>query len=146
MKQAAIGDTVRVHYRGTLDDGSEFDNSNARDPIEFTLGTGHIIPGLETELVGMAIGDEKTVKIEPDDAYGPADPKLVHVVQRGRIPAEINLQIGTVLQASDKTGERVRLHVVQFDDDKVTLDGNHPLAGKALTFELRLVDVVAATD
>jgi len=139
MRQVTNGDTVRVHYTGTFDDGSQFDSSAGRDPIEVTVGTGQVIPGFENALVGMAEGDAKSVTLEPEHAYGDADDRLVQVVERSRIPADINLGVGDVLQASDSAGNPMRLTVVEFDDDSVTLDANHPLAGKSLTFELQLV-------
>jgi len=142
MKQAANGDKVRVHYTGTFTDGSQFDSSAGREPLEVTLGTGQVIPGFENAIVGMAEGDSKSVTLEPEDAYGPADARLVQVVERARIPAEIELSVGGILQASDPDGNQMRLTVVSFDDDNVTLDANHPLAGKALTFDLQLVGFV----
>lgn len=142
MRQATTGDTVHVHYRGTLDDGSEFDNSAGREPIEVTIGNGQIIPGFENALMGMAEGDTKSVTLPPEDAYGPTDPGLVHVVERDRIPDEVDLAVGAVLQAADASGNQIRLQVVEFSDDNVTLDANHPLAGKALTFELQLVGFI----
>ena len=142
MRQAAMGDTVRVHYVGTLADGTEFDSSAGRDPMELTIGSGQVIPGFENALVGMAEGDTKNVTLEPDDAYGPQVPQLVHVVERARLPAEIELEVGKVLQASDPSGNQIHLHVVELSDEDVTLDANHPLAGMALTFELQLVGFV----
>ena len=142
MRQATTGDTVHVHYRGTLDDGSEFDNSAGREPIEVTIGNGQVIPGFENALMGMAEGDTKSVTLAPEDAYGPTNPDLVHVVERDRIPDEVDLAVGAVLQAADASGNEIRLQVVEFSDDNVTLDANHPLAGKALTFELQLVGFI----
>lgn len=142
MRQATTGDTVHVHYRGTLDDGSEFDNSAGREPIEVTIGNGQVIPGFENALMGMAEGDTKSVTLAPEDAYGPTNPDLVHVVERDRIPDEVDLAVGAVLQAADANGNQIRLQVVEFSDDNVTLDANHPLAGKALTFELQLVGFI----
>ena len=139
-KQAANGDTVRVHYTGTLADGTEFDTSVGRDPIEFTLGGGMVIPGFESALMGMAPGESKSVTLEPIDAYGPHDANLVQVVERSRIPDEIDLQVGTGLQTSDGGGNTIRLTVIALDDDNVTVDANHPLAGKSLTFALELVE------
>ena len=144
MRQVTNGDTVRVHYTGTFADGSQFDSSVGRDPIEVTIGTGQVIPGFENALVGMAEGDAKSVTVEPEHAYGDPDDRLVQVVERTRIPADINLDVGDVLQASDSAGNPMRLTVVEFDDDSVTLDANHPLAGKALTFDLQLVGFVGA--
>jgi peptidylprolyl isomerase len=144
MKQVANGDTVRVHYTGTFADGSEFDSSVGREPIEVTIGTGQVIPGFENALVGMAEGDAKSVTLEPEHAYGEPDDQLVQVVERTRIPAEVNLVVGSVLEASDSAGNQMRLTVVEFDNDNVTLDANHPLAGKALTFDLQLVGFVGS--
>ena len=141
-RQAANGDTVRVHYTGTLADGTEFDSSVGRDPIELTLGGGMVIPGFENALLGMTPGDNKSVTLEPVDAYGPHDARLVQEVERERIPEEIDLQLGTGLQTSDSSGNTIRLTVVALDDHKVTVDANHPLAGKALTFDLELVEFV----
>ena len=142
MRQATIGDTVRVHYTGTLANGTQFDSSTEREPIELTLGQGQVIPGFENALVGMAEGDLKTVTLDPEDAYGSHNPQFVQTVERGRIPAEIDLDVGTVLQASDASGNPMRLLVVELNDENVTLDANHVLAGKALTFELQLVGFI----
>lgn len=142
MRQAAIGDTVRVHYVGTLADGTEFDRSAEGSPVEFTLGGGQAITGFENALLGMVEGDKKSVTLEPETAYGPHDDQLVHVVERGDIPAEIDLEVGAALQAENASGQQVRLQVVELDADNVTLDANHPLAGKALTFGLELVGFV----
>lgn len=143
MKQAASGDTVRVHYTGTLADGTQFDTSAERGPIEVTLGGGQVVPGFENAIMGMAEGETKNVTLEPNDAYGQRDPQLVHVVERERLPAEIDLQIGSTLQASDGEGNQMRLVVVEVAEENVTMDANHPLAGQALTFELTLVEFVA---
>ena len=142
MRQAQTGDTVRLHYRGTLADGTEFDSSAGRDPVEVTIGGGRIIQGLEDALIGMAEGDTKDVTLEPDSAYGQQDPDLIHVVERARIPAEIELDLGVVISATDPSGGEIRMQVVDLDDDNVTLDANHPLAGRALTFQLNLVAFV----
>jgi peptidylprolyl isomerase len=143
MTQASKGDTVRVHYTGTLDNGSEFDSSDGRDPLEFTLGEGRVIPGFESAVDGMAVGDSKTVTIPAAEAYGDHDPQLIHRVARDQVPDEIDLQIGLELQAQDQSGNPIRFSVAEFDDSTVTLDANHPLAGKDLTFKLELVDVKA---
>lgn len=143
MRQANTGDTVRVHYMGTLADGTEFDNSAERGPIELTIGTGQVIAGFEDALLGMSEGDTKNVTLQPEDAYGSHDPELVQVVERTRIPEEIELQVGKALQATDPNGQQIRFEVVEFDAESVTLDANHPLAGRALTFELKLVGFVA---
>lgn len=142
MKQAETGDTIQVHYVGTLADGTQFDSSKERGPLQVTIGSGQVIPGFENALVGMAEGDTKSVTLEPDEAYGQRDPALVHTVERTRIPSEVDLQVGAELQAADQAGNVVRLVVLEIEDDSVTLDANHTLAGLALTFELELVGFV----
>ncbi|MAN81540.1 MAG: peptidylprolyl isomerase [Rhodospirillaceae bacterium] len=141
MKQATAGDTVRVHYTGTLEDGSTFDTSKDRDPMEVNLGSGQILSGVEDALIGMAEGDTKKVTLAPDDAFGDRNPELVQNVGRSTIPAEIPLEVGAVLEATNEAGNPMHLVVVSFDDEEVTLDANHPLAGKALTFDLTLVSI-----
>jgi peptidylprolyl isomerase len=143
MRQVTSGDTVNVHYRGTLDDGSEFDSSAGRDPLQFTVGSGQVIPGFDNALMGMAAGETKTVTIPPEEAYGQANPGMVHEVPRGEIPAEIPVHVGAMLSASDGQGNQMQLTVVAATDETVTLDANHPLAGKALTFELTLDSIAA---
>lgn len=142
MRQATTGDTVRVHYTGTLDDGSVFDSSADRAPLEVTIGSGQVIPGFEEALVGMEEGGTKSITLEPEDAYGPRNPQLIHTVERARIPPEINLDVGIAIQAQDSGGNQIHFTVVELDDENVTLDANHPLAGKALTFAVELVGFV----
>jgi len=142
MRQAKSGDTVRVHYTGTLGDGTQFDSSAERGPIEVSLGVGQVVPGFENAVMGMAEGESKTVTLDPKDAYGQRDSQLVHVVERERLPAEIEIHVGATLQASDGEGNQMRLVVVEFDEANVTMDANHPLAGQALTFDLTLVEFV----
>ena len=143
MSAAKAGDTVRIHYRGTLDDGSEFDSSAGRDPLEFTLGGGQVIPGFDNAVTGMTVGESKTVTIPPEEAYGEKNPGMVHEVPRAEIPANIPLHEGAMLSASDGQGRQMQLTVVEANDETVKLDANHPLAGKALTFE-RTLDSIAA--
>lgn len=142
MSKAVQGDTVKVHYRGTLDDGSEFDSSHDRGPLTVTIGGGEVITGFEEALVGMAPGDNKTVTLDAENAYGAHRTEMVQQIERARIPAEIELEVGSVLQATAPDGQVVRLTVKEFDDQTVTLDANHPLAGKDLTFDLQLVEIV----
>lgn len=140
MTQAKSGDTVKVHYTGTLDDGTEFDSSAGREPLEVTLGTGQVIPGFEQALEGMAVGDKKTVHIPVEDAYGEAHAELVQEIPRDQIPAEIELEMGLQLQAEGPNGPFVVV-VTDLAEETVTLDGNHPLAGKALNFDLELTEI-----
>lgn len=141
MTQVKSGDTVRIHYTGTLTDGSTFDSSEGRDPLEFTVGSGQIIPGLDTALPGMAVGDKKTVNVACDEAYGPLNPDMRQAVPREGIPPEIPLEIGTMLQMQTPQGQVVPVTVVELGEEEVTLDANHPLAGKDLIFDIELVEI-----
>lgn len=140
MTQAKNGDTVMVHYTGTLDDGTQFDSSVGGEPLEVTLGEGGVIPGFEQALEGMAVGDKKTVNIPVEEAYGEAHSELVQEIPRDQIPAEIELEVGIQLQAEGPQGPFV-VTVTDVADETVTLDGNHPLAGKALNFDLELAEI-----
>lgn len=145
MAQAAKrGDTVHVHYRGTLDDGTEFDSSEGAEPISFTLGSGEVIPGFETALEGMSVGDRKTERIEAGNAYGERRDDLVFKVGRDQIPPNSDVELGDQLQIGFPDGSNAVVQVTALDDQTVTLDANHPLAGKALNFDLELVKIDAA--
>ncbi|WP_428651470.1 FKBP-type peptidyl-prolyl cis-trans isomerase [Roseibium sp.] len=141
MTEAKSGDTVRLHYKGTLDDGSVFDSSEGREPLEFTVGSGQIIPGLDRAIPGMKVGDEKTVRIDAEDAYGPHNPAAKQAVPRTHIPETVPLSIGLQLQAQTENGQMMTVTVVEISDEEVILDANHPLAGKALTFEIQLTGI-----
>lgn len=144
MTQVKTGDTVRIHYTGTLETGETFDTSSGRDPLEFVVGSGQIIPGLDKALPGMAIGESKTVAVPCAEAYGETNPEARQDVPRDSIPAEIPVDPGTQLQMQTQTGQVIPVTVVEVTDEVVVLDANHPLAGKDLTFQIELVDVVAA--
>ncbi|THD73001.1 peptidylprolyl isomerase [Thalassobius vesicularis] len=141
MTQVKPGDKVRLHYTGTLEDGSQFDSSAGRDPLEFTVGSGQIIPGLDREIPGMVVGDKKTVVIAPADAYGESHPDAIQAIPRSNVPAEIPLELGLQLQMQSPSGQIVPVTVVGITEEEVTLDANHPLAGKALTFAIELVSI-----
>ena len=142
MRQAKMGDTVRVHYTGTLSDGTEFDSSPEHEPLELTIGSGQVICGIETALVGMSAGETKNTILQPKEAYGTHDPQNVHSVERDGIPDEVELEIGTVFEAEDSIGNQVHLQVLEFSNRRVTFDANHPLAGRTITIELNLVEFV----
>ena len=142
MSEAKSGDTVRIHYTGTLADGSTFDSSEGRDPLEFKLGSGQVIPGFDKAVTGMSVGDEKTVEIPAADAYGPEDANAKQSFPRDKIPNDIPLEIGTRLQLSGPQGQPIMVTVSEVTDEAVILDANHPLAGKDLTFKLALVEIV----
>lgn len=133
------GQCVRVNYRGTLKDGTEFDSSYDRQPLEFTVGEGQVIPGFEDAVEGMAVGERKTVTVQPNDAYGPHHDEAVQEVPRGIFTQEPHPGDVVTLVAPD--GTEVMATVVEILPEQVTLDFNHPLAGEALTFELELMAV-----
>ncbi len=141
MTQAKIGDIVTVHYTGTLDDGTQFDASQEGEPFTVTLGQGEVIPSFEKGLEGMYIGDKKSIRIEAVDAYGEFHEGLVNELDRSEIKLDQELQIGMEIQASTQDGNTFMLAIKEFNGNKVTLDGNHPLAGQALNFDLELVDI-----
>ena len=140
--QATTGDTVLFHYTGSLRDGTVFDSSSGRDPLRVTLGSGQVIRGVDDALTGMAPGQEKTVTIAAEEAYGPHRPELLHEVERAAIPPEVDLEIGQQLEGRDTSGQSLRLTVVDVADNMVTLDANHPMAGQDLRFDLQLVEIV----
>ncbi len=141
MNQAQSGNTVKVHYTGTFTDGTEFDSSRGRDPLQFTLGNGNVIPGFETAITGMSTGESKTVTIPFTEGYGAHSEEMVQDVPRSAIPDDIELEAGMVLNAQGPEGQTLSFTLVEFDDSQVKLDGNHPLAGKDLTFTLELVEI-----
>lgn len=141
MPQAKEGDTVRVHYRGKLQDGTEFDSSFERDPLEFTIGQGQLIPGFEEAVVGMEPGETKASHIPHDKAYGERRDDMVLEVAKEQIPENIEVEIGQQLQIQQPDGQAVPVTVADVSDETVTLDANHPLAGKDLMFELELVEI-----
>ncbi len=141
MTQAERGDTVRVHYTGTLAGGEQFDSSAGRDPLEFTLGDGMVIPGFESAVTGMTVGESKTFDIPSDQAYGPRRDEMVMQVDRNQFPDHIDPEVGQQLQMQQGNQAFV-VTVAEVNDDAVTLDGNHPLAGQDLTFTIELVEIV----
>lgn len=141
MAQAKYGDTVKVHYTGKLDDGTVFDTSANRDPLQFTIGDGHIIPGFEHAVVGISPGESRTTKIPADEAYGPYHEEMVMVIDRNQLPADLKPTVGVRLQMSRENGQRAIVTVTDVSESTVTLDANHPLAGEDLTFDIQLVEI-----
>ena len=140
MKKAQSGDTVQVHYTGKLPDGTVFDSSVERDePMEFTLGQGKLIAGFESTVDGMAIGDKETVNIPAVDAYGEPKPELIIKLPHDRFPEDVKPEVGHRLQLNQPDGRVFEVKITGIEDDGVTLDANHPLAGKELTFEIELM-------
>lgn len=142
MAQAKKGDTVKVHYTGRLEGGEEFDTSRDGDPLEFTLGEQMLIAGFENAVVGMTPGETKSVVIDSEGAYGPWLDELQQVIPRDQLPADAELEVGLQLQAQTEDNESIVLTITAFDDETVTLDANHPLAGMDLTFDLELVEIL----
>lgn len=145
MSQVKSGDTVAIHYTGTLTDGTTFDSSDGRDPLEFQVGSGQIIPGLDKAIPGMEVGEKKTVEIPCAEAYGEVNPANRQAIPREQIPADIPLEMGLTLQMQSPDGDQaIPVTVVDLNDAEVTLDANHMLAGKDLTFDIELVEIKAA--
>jgi peptidylprolyl isomerase len=142
MAQAKKGDIVKVHYTGKLDNGTVFDSSADREPLEFTIGQGQLIADFEGAVVDMEPGDTKTVKIPCDNAYGPHREDMLMVVDRTQFPEGLEPKIDQKLQVKHADGEDSVVTVVDISGDNVTLDANHPLAGKDLTFEIQLTEIV----
>jgi FKBP-type peptidyl-prolyl cis-trans isomerase 2 len=144
MAEVKAGDTVHLHYTGTLLDGSTFDSSEGRDPLQFVVGSGQIIPGLDVAIPGMKVGDKKIVKIDADDAYGQTNLEMRQAVPREGIPADIPLEVGTQLQMQTPDGQAMPVTIVEVDEATITLDANHALAGKDLQFDIELMKIDAA--
>lgn len=141
MAVAKKGDTVKVHYTGTLDDGTTFDTSTNRDPLQFTIGSGQVIPGFEQAVIGMNAGESKTVNIPSDEAYGQYYAELVMAVDKNQLPDDLNPEVGQQLEVRRTDGKTIIVTVTEISASQVTLDANHPLAGKDLTFNILLVNI-----
>jgi peptidylprolyl isomerase len=141
MVQAKPGDTVKIHYTGKLDDGTVFDSSVNREPLEFTLSGGQVIPGFDEAVLGMSPGESKTQKIPMDQAYGPHRDEMVLEISRQQIPPELEPEVGQQLQVQQENGQTIPVFVTEVTESNVTLDANHPLAGEDLTFDIQLVEI-----
>ncbi|MBW1740581.1 MAG: peptidylprolyl isomerase [Deltaproteobacteria bacterium] len=142
MAQARNGDTVKVHYTGKFEDGAVFDSSSNRDPMQFVIGEGRLIPGFEKAIVGMSPGESKSVTLLPEEAYGPHHEQMVQVIDRKQVPSNLKLEVGQQLEVRRPDGQITLLMVTDVSDSSVTLDANHPLAGKNLIFDIELVEIV----
>ena len=141
MTQAKNGDTVKVHYTGKLDNGTVFDSSADREPLEFTIGEGQLIADFEQAVIDMNPGESKTIKIPCDNAYGPHREEMLMVVDRSQFPGDLEPKIDQKLQVRHPDGEESVVTVVDVNEANVTLDANHPLVGKDLTFEIQLTQI-----
>jgi peptidylprolyl isomerase len=133
------GKVVAVHYTGKLTDGVTFDSSEGRDPLKFQVGSGQIIPGFENAILGKNVGDRVTINISPDEAYGQVREDLIVKVSMNQMPGEV--QVGQSLQAQADNGQSVNVIIKEVNEDHVIIDGNHPLAGKELVFDIEVVEV-----
>lgn len=141
MSKAKDGDTVKVHYTGTLENGEVFDTSKEREPLEFQLGQGQLIPGFEKAVIGMGEGDSTTVDIPSDEAYGEVRDDLIINVPKDQLPDDVEPQIGMQLQVNQQNGQPIPVRITEIKDEELVLDANHPLAGKDLKFEIKLLEV-----
>ena len=141
MAQAKTGDVVKVHYTGKLDDGTVFDSSDGREPLQFKIGEGQLIADFEQAVVGMNPGDSKTVQIATDNAYGPRHEEMVIEIDRKDLPENLDPKVDQKLQVRQNEGQEFVVMVTAVTETSVTLDGNHPLAGKDLTFDIQLSEI-----
>ncbi len=144
MTEVKSGDVVRIHFTGKLEDGTEFGSSAGQEPLELKVGAGQIIPGLDARLDGMSVGEKDTVTVPAEQAYGARDERQVQVLPRSAIPANVDVSVGTRLQANTQDGRQVELTVTDFENDQLTVDANHPLAGHDLTFDVEVVEIIGS--
>ncbi len=142
MNTVENGNTVSVHYTGTLNDGTQFDSSREREPLSFLVGDGQVIPGFESAVLGMQEGETKTITILAENAYGPKNDQAVQVVERNRFPNGFEGNVGESVTGQTGEGQAFRATIVSVEENTVTLDFNHPLAGQDLTFEVELVSIL----
>ena len=142
MGSVKVGDKVKVEYKGTLDNGIVFDSSEGREPLQFTVGKGMVIVGFEEGVKGMEVGESKTISISSANAYGARKEDMVVEVEKTSIPADIELEEGMQMQLKTEDGEVMNVMVIHVGEDTITLDGNHPLAGKDLTFEIKVLEII----
>ena len=142
MQSVKSGDTIRVHYHGKLTNGESFDSSEGRQPLEFTVGSGMVIKGFDNGVLGMIVGDKKTISISVLEAYGPVNPQMIMDFPLERLPEDLKPEIGMQLQMSNSSGQQFPVVIKEIRQDVIVLDANHPLAGEDLIFDLELVEIV----
>ncbi len=141
MSRAKAGDVVRVHFTGTLDNGDVFASTKDGEPLEFTIGGGSTFQKFEEDIIGMKAGDTKKITVEPDDGFGQRDDNLIFKVDKEGVPQQFMLEVGKKLQVKQENGKVVDILVTEVDDETITLDANYPLAGKTLTFDVKLMEI-----
>ncbi len=144
MSQAKTNDTVKVHYTGKLDDGTVFDSSRDREPLTFRIGGGGVIPGFEQSVAGMTVGETKSVTIPPTAGFGKHSKDLILKAKKTDFPNDITPEVGKILQWPQGEGKVAHVQIIEVTDDTVTIDGNHPLAGKTVVFDIELLEIVEA--
>lgn len=145
MQQVKKGDKVKVHYHGKLTSGTTFDSSEGREPLEFEVGGGMVIPGFDNGVTGMTVGEKKTIHIPADEAYGPKQEEMIMEFPKDRFPADMVPEIGMQLNMSNGSGQNFPVIIAEVKDEVVVLDANHPLAGEDLIFDLELVAIEGAS-
>ncbi len=141
MQQVKNGDKIKVHYHGKLTSGETFDKSEGREPLAFEVGSGMVIRDFDDGVIGMAVGEKKTIQIPVDEAYGPKNPEMIVNMPKDRFPADLQIEVGMPLLMSDQNGQQFQVVVSEILEDSITLDANHPLAGQELVFDLELVEI-----
>ncbi|RPD44769.1 MULTISPECIES: FKBP-type peptidyl-prolyl cis-trans isomerase [Chitinophagaceae] len=142
MQQVQNGDKVKVHYHGKLRSGETFDSSEGRDPLEFTVGGGQVIPGFDQGVMGMQVGDKRTVEIDVANAYGDKSQEMIIEFPKSQFPPEMNPEVGQQLMMNNGQGQQFPVTVAEIKEESVVLDANHPLAGQDLIFDIELVEIV----
>ncbi len=142
MTKITEGATVEVHYTGKLEDGTIFDSSLEREPLKFTLGQGKLIPGFETGILDMAVNDKKIIFIPSDQAYGQRQDEMMHEVKKSQLPQESKPEVGMPLSSQGPDGQEMHFIITEIKEESIIVDGNHPLAGKDLTFEIEVLSIV----
>jgi FKBP-type peptidyl-prolyl cis-trans isomerase 2 len=145
MQQAKSGDTVKVHYSGRLTDGTTFDSSEGRDPLEFKVGNGDVIRGFDEGVTGMSVGEKKTVHIAADEAYGQKDENRIVEFPRANFPPDLEPEVGMQLNMTSGSGQVIPVTIIEVNKESVILDANHPLAGQDLIFDIELVDIAGGS-
>ena len=144
MIQVTVNSTVKVHYTGKLADGEVFDTSDGKEPIEFTLGQGQLIPGFEKGLIDMKLNEKKTINMTKDEAYGEVNETLIQEVKKTDLPQDMEPKVGMGLVSKSPEGQEINLMVVEVKEETIVIDGNHPLAGRDLIFDLEVVEIIAS--
>ena len=144
MNQVTVNSTVKVHYTGKLANGEVFDTSDGKEPIEFTLGQGQLIPGFEKGLIDMKLNEKKTINMTKDDAYGEVNETLIQEVKKTDLPQDMEPKVGMGLVSKSPDGQEINLMVVEVKEETIVIDGNHPLAGRDLIFDLEVVEIIAS--